>query len=102
MDVPQYRRFCRMLLRPYADLLQMLAEEGAAPRIIGIASSPSCGILTTSCGYRGGRVCQQAHAHVAGRGVFMEELLAELERRGVHCQVEEAGGKRSAYGDLEG
>ena len=27
------------------------------------------------------RECE--HAHVSGRGVFMEELLAELERRGV-------------------
>jgi len=30
---------------------------------------------------------------VSGRGVFMEVLLAELERRGVAFAAEEAGGK---------
>lgn len=99
LDVPEFRRFCRALIMPYADLLEMLAGQGVRLRIVGVAKSPSCGVATTSSGYMGGRVCEQAHAHVAGRGVFMEELLAEMERRGVHCQVEEAGGKRSADGE---
>lgn len=99
LDVPGFRRFCRTLIAPYADLLEMLAGQGALLRVIGVANSPSCGIATTSSGYMGGRICEQAHAHVAGRGVFMEELLAEMERRGVHCQVEEAGGKRSEGSD---
>jgi hypothetical protein len=37
------------------------------------------------------RECE--HARVSGRCVFMEELLAALERRGVPFQVEEAGKK---------
>ena len=29
LDVPQFRRFCRALIEHYADLLQMLARQGA-------------------------------------------------------------------------
>jgi len=36
---------------------------------------------------------------VAGRGVFMEELLAELERRGVAFAAEEVGRKEGTCGD---
>ena len=90
LDVPQFRRFCRTLIEPYADLLQMLAHEGASLRIVGVAGSPSCGVETTSSGYTGGLPTRPgpASARVAGRGVFMEELLVELERRGVAFQVE--------------
>jgi predicted secreted protein len=71
----------------------MLAHEGARLRIVGVAGSPSCGVETTSSGYRGGRVREQSHTHVAGRGVFMEELLAEMERRAVPFRAEEVGKK---------
>ena len=93
LDVPQFRRFCRALIEDYADLLEMLAREGARLRIVGVAGSPSCGVTTTSSGYTGGRVRECEHAHVSGRGVFMEELLAELERRGVAFAAEEIGKK---------
>ncbi len=78
LDVPQFRRFCRALIEDYADLLQMLANEGASLRIVGVAGSPSCGVQTTSSGYTGGRPTGPgpASARVSGRGVFMEELLA--------------------------
>lgn len=91
LDVPQFRRFCRTIIVPYADLMEMLAGQGVRLRIVGVAKSPSCGVATTSSGYSGGRVAEQVHMHVAGRGVFMEELLAELERRGVHFWAEEVG-----------
>jgi predicted secreted protein len=93
LDVPQFRRFCRALIEPYVDLLEMLVHEGASLRIVGVAGSPSCGVQTTSSGYTGGRVRECEHAHVAGRGVFMEELLAELERRGVAFAADEVGKK---------
>ncbi|MBN1235458.1 MAG: hypothetical protein JW999_05330, partial [Methanotrichaceae archaeon] len=48
LDVPQFRRFCRALITQYADLLQMLASQGARLRILGVAGSPSCGVETTS------------------------------------------------------
>jgi predicted secreted protein len=93
LDVPQFRRFCRALIENYADLLEMLAHEGASLRIVGLAGSPSCGVQTTSSGYTGGLPGAAEHTHVSGRGVFMEELLAELERRGVAFTAEEVGKK---------
>src|SRR5512137_3071326 len=93
LDVPQFRRFCRALIEDYADLLEMLARQGARLRIVGVAGSPSCGVTTTSSGYTGGRPRAAEHTHVSGRGVFMEELLAELERRGVAYAAEEMGKK---------
>jgi len=91
MDVPQFRRFCQTLIAPYADLMEMLARQGARLHIVGVAKSPSCGVDTTSIGHIGGRVAEQSHAHMAGQGVFMEELLAEMKRRGVACRAEEVG-----------
>jgi predicted secreted protein len=93
LDVPQFRRFCRTLIEQYVDLLEMLARQGASLCIVGVAGSPSCGIITTSSGYTGGLPGVAEHAHVSGRGVFMEELLAELERRGVAFAAEEIGKK---------
>jgi predicted secreted protein len=84
----------------------MLSRGGTPLRIVGVAVSPSCGIATTSSGYKGGRVREQSHVHVAGRGVFMEELLAELERRGVRVVAEEIGADRrmdeKEFGSLPG
>lgn len=78
---------------PYADLMEMLAKGGVRLRIVGLSGSQSCGVATTSRGYSGGRVREQPHMHVAGRGVFMEELLAEVERRAIDYRAEEAGRK---------
>jgi predicted secreted protein len=99
LDVPQFRRFCRTLIEGYADLLQMLTRQGARLRIVGLAGSPSCGVVTTSSGYTGGRVRECAHTHVSGRGVFMEELLAELARRGMPFRADEVGKKKGASGE---
>lgn len=91
LEVPEFRRFCRRLITSVADLLEMLARGGALIRIVGVAHSPSCGVTTTSSGYAGGRVGEARHEHISGQGVFMEELLAELERRKVPFQASEAG-----------
>lgn len=105
LDVPQFRRFCRSLIVHYADLLEMLAKEGARVHIVGVAGSPSCGVQTTSFGYAGGRVQEAEHEHVPGRGIFMEELIGELEWRGIPYEAEEVGKKRmkeSEFGSLPG
>jgi len=99
LDVPQFRRFCRALIEDYADLLEMLTRGGASLRIVGLAGSPSCGVITTSSGYTGGLPGAAEHTHVSGRGVFMEELLAELERRGVAFAADEVGKKEGTGGD---
>ena len=95
LDVPEFRRFCRSLITQYADILEMLARQGKRIKIVGLAGSPSCGVDTTSTGYAGGRVHEAEHEHVTGMGIFMEELLAELERRGISFEAEEIGAKRS-------
>lgn len=94
LDTPQFRSFCRALIKPHADLLEMLARQGARLCIVGVAGSPSCGVITTSSGYTGGLPGAAEHARVSGRGVFMAELLAKLERRGVAARVEESRQER--------
>ncbi len=98
LDVPEFRRFCRSLITHYADLMEMLVKKGFRIRIVGVAGSPSCGVCTTSIGYTGGRVRECEHAHVAGRGVFMEELIEEMGRRGVKVTAEEIGQDCSGKG----
>jgi predicted secreted protein len=101
LDTPQFRRFCCALIERYTDLLEMLANEVARLCIVGLAGSPSFGVITTSSGYTGGLPTgpSPASAHLSGRGVFMEELLAELERRGVAAKMEEVGKKEGTGGD---
>ncbi len=93
LDVPQFRRFCRSLITDSVDLLEMLSRKGLRIRILGVAGSPSCGVASTSRGYAGGRVRECEHENVPGRGIFMEELLAELERRCIIFDCEEIGQK---------
>ena len=100
LDVPEFRRFCRSLITQYADILEMLARQGKRIKIVGVAGSPSCGVDTTSLGYTGGRVRESEHEHVPGKGVFMEEFMAELERRGILFEAEEAGHERMGESEL--
>ena len=101
LDVPEFRRFCRSLITHYADLLEMLVRQGTRIKILGVAGSPSCGISTTTAGYHGGRVKEAKHEHVMGSGVFMEELLAELKRRGVPFECEEVAWNKGSDSGLK-
>lgn len=83
LDVPEFRRFCRSLVTHYADEIEGLASKGCRIRVVGLEGSPSCGAVTTSAGYSGGKIQPQAHQHVKGAGVFFEELFDELRLRGV-------------------
>jgi predicted secreted protein len=98
LDVPEFRRFCQKLIEPYADLLQMLTSDGKRISVVGVAGSPSCGVATTSAGYAGGRVQECEHRRISGRGIFMEELLAELERRGVGFTCREISSQAERHG----
>ena len=91
LDVPEFRRFCSSLIVHYADIIELLASKGASTKIVGVAGSPSCGVLTTSDGYQGGKVQESHHRHVTGMGVFMEELTRELEKRRVTFECQESG-----------
>ncbi len=89
LDHPSYRRFCRKIFTPLADLLEDLAANGTSIRIIGVPKSPSCGVEITSVGGEPGKVKEFHHSHAQGPGVFMEEVIKELERRGVKFEIED-------------
>jgi predicted secreted protein len=91
LDHPAYRRFCRKLFTPFADLLEDLAASGIKIKIIGVPKSPSCGVEMTSVGGEPGKVKEFHHRHAPGPGVFMEEIIKELKKRGVEFEIEDAG-----------
>ena len=59
--------------------------------IVGVEGSPSCGVMSTTSGYTGGKIRPQDHSHISGMGVFMEEVAEEFERRGARFRLVEAG-----------
>lgn len=71
LDIPNYRRFCRNIFQPMADTLQVLYRAGYKIRLIGVKGSPSCGVMTTSVGFEGGRLREMDHSHIQGRGIFL-------------------------------
>jgi predicted secreted protein len=89
LDIPNYRRFCRRILQPTADTIQVLYESGHSIRLVGVKGSPSCGTLTTSTGMEGGRLHKAGHSHIQGLGVFFQEIIRELENRGIEFNVDE-------------
>ena len=91
LDHPAYRRFCREIFTPFADLLEDLSAAGIIIKIIGIPKSPSCGVEMTSVGGEPGKVKEFHHSHIPGPGVFMEEIITELKKRNVKFEIEDAG-----------
>ncbi len=90
LDHPSYRRFCREIFTPLADMLEDLAAHGINIRIIGVPKSPSCGVRITSVGGEPGKSKEFHHSHAQEPGVFMEEIIKELKRRGVRFEIEDA------------
>jgi predicted secreted protein len=90
LDHPSYRRFCREIFTPLADMLEDLAANGFSIRIIGVPKSPSCGVRITSVGGEPGKSKEFHHSHAHESGVFMEEIIEELKRRGVKFEIEDA------------
>ena len=90
IDVPSYRRYCREIFSHSADLIEQFSKKGYEIEIVGVEGSPSCGVNSTTSGYTGGKIRHQDHEHVAGMGVFMEEVAEELKRRGVSFRLVEA------------
>ncbi|MHC1754537.1 MAG: hypothetical protein AB9861_03745 [Methanosarcina sp.] len=90
LDHPAYRRFCREIFTPFADMLEDLAANGVSIRIIGVPKSPSCGVRITSVGGEPGKSKEFHHSHAKEPGVFMEEIIKELKRRGVRFEIEDA------------
>ncbi len=90
LDHPSYRRFCREIFTPLADMLEDMAASGISIRIIGVPKSPSCGVRITSVGGEPGKSKEFHHIHSQEPGVFMEEIMKELERRRVSFEIEDA------------
>lgn len=93
LDVPGYRRFCRELMLPSLDAMEMLSGRWRIA-VVGVAGSPSCGVFTTTTGYQGGRVHESDHDEIPGMGIFMEELRRAMSERGIDAEWHEARSRR--------
>jgi len=85
-DTPAYRAHCRRLAQAIAPRIEHHLRAGAEVILIGLDGSPSTGVRFTSSkpdwGGRPNRP-QDDWDIVPGRGVWIEELEAELTRRGL-------------------
>ena len=83
-DTPVYRAHCRRLARAIAPLIERHLRQGDEVILIGLDGSPSTGVRFTSSrpdwGGRPNRP-QDDWEIVPRRGVWIEELEAELRRR---------------------
>jgi predicted secreted protein len=68
-DTPGYRKHCRRLAKVTADLIEHYKRAGCKVYLVGLDGSP----LATL----------EQYQVVPGRGVWIEELLEELKRRGI-------------------
>lgn len=85
-DTPVYRSHCRSLARAIAPLIEKHLRNGDELILIGLDGSPSTGVrFTSSKPDWGGRPDrpQDDWDIVPGRGIWIEELEAELARRGL-------------------
>ena len=86
LDTLAFRRHCRRIAQAVAGAIEAHVARGDDVVIVGLEGSPSMGVrVTSSDPARGGRPewPDGAPELTPGRGIMVEELLAELERRGV-------------------
>jgi predicted secreted protein len=85
-DTPAYRDHCKRLAQAIAPLIEQYLCRGDEVILIGLDGSPSTGVrFTSSKPDWGGRPNRPNDDWdiVPGRGVWIEELVAELARRGL-------------------
>ena len=85
-DTPGYRAHCRRLAQAIAPLIEQYLRRGDEVILIGLDGSPSTGVrFTSSKPDWGGRPNRPEDDWeiVPRRGVWIEELEAELTRRGL-------------------
>ena len=85
-ETTAYRRHCRRIASAVAGAIESHLARGDEVVVIGLEGSPSMGVVITSSDpERGGRPewPDGAPELAPGRGVLIEELLRELEERGV-------------------
>ncbi len=93
MDIPAYRRHCRIILRPIIDQILDYHHNGyIIAGVIGVDKSPSCGVHVTcrSSLYRGEissipdvDAIKASVEIVDGQGVFIEEFSRLLLDNGL-------------------
>jgi predicted secreted protein len=107
-DTPAYRDHCKRLAQAIAPLIEQSLRHGDEVILIGLDGSPSTGVrFTSSKPEWGGRPNRPNDDWdiVPGRGIWIEELEAELARRGLPPlpatgwaldmgRVDEAGSRR--------
>jgi predicted secreted protein len=99
LDTVAYRRHCRQLAGVLADMISARAEQGEDIAIIGVEGSPSMGVsITSSDPALGGLPAWPAGSAelTGGDGILIEELRAELDRRGLAVRL---GGETHALPD---
>lgn len=85
-DTPVYRAHCRRLALAIAPLIEQHLRRGDEVILIGLDGSPSTGVrFISSKADWGGRPNRPDDDWdiVPGRGIWIEELEAELKRRGL-------------------
>jgi len=85
-DTAAFRRHCKRLSAAVADVIAVRVEQGEDVVLIGIEGSPSMGVtITSSDPERGGRPewPDGSPELISGEGIFVEELRAALESRGI-------------------
>ncbi len=105
-DHPNYRAHCREVLKYPMIQLRAFARAGyELVGVMGVDGSPSCGVNRTCEGFEGGeldsreRIVRQMKAlrFVPGPGVFMEELIGELNRFGLQPDLFAVEEKQIAF-----
>ena len=85
-DTLAFRRHCRRQAKVVAGAIAVHVERGTDVVVIGVEGSPSMGVRITSASADwGGRPDKgdDDYPLVPGRGIFSEELVAELAERGL-------------------
>ena len=85
-DTPLFRRHCRRIARVVAATMEPHVSAGDEVIIIGVDSSPTMGVdFTPSAPHWAGKpdIGEDDSTLVRGDGIFVEELKAELEARGL-------------------
>jgi len=84
-DTPVYRKHCRKIATLVAAVMEQHVQSGDDVVVIGVDSSPTMGIDFTPSGDWAGEpnIGEDDSQLVRGDGIYMEELKAELEERGL-------------------
>jgi predicted secreted protein len=101
-DTTLYRRHCRRLATLVAAVMEQHTSAGDDVVLIGVDSSPTMGIdFTPSAPHWGGKpdIVEDDSTLIRGDGIFVEELKAELEERGL--PVPRSTGIRHWFADYD-